>query len=154
MKILLCCVFKVDKIEKKKYERCFVGAYNILKWWLKSKILPLEALLTKSALVCVGLQWFFFQIFMYPGIKKEVEKFHFPVFFKLTELNKKYQRCFVGAYNILKWWLKSKILLLEAFLTKSALVRAGLRWKFFIILMYLDTWILKKNVENSTLQGF
>ena len=57
--------------------------------------------------VCTGLRWSamnFFQIFMYPGmiIKKEVEKFHFPVFFKLTELNKKYQRCFVGAYNILK----------------------------------------------------
>ena len=129
---------------------------SIIHSWLKSKILLLEALLTKSALVCVGLQWIFFQIFMYPGmiIKKEVEKFHFPVFFKLTELNKKYQRCFVGAYNILKWWLKSKILLLEAFLTKSALVRTGLRWKFFIILMYLDTWISKKNVENSTLQRF
>ena len=85
----------------KKYQRHYVGAYKILKWWKKFKLLLFEAFLTKSALVCAEKN---IKIFMYPGmiIKKEVEKFHFSVFFKLTELNKKYQKCFVGAYNILK----------------------------------------------------
>jgi hypothetical protein len=53
--------------------------------------------------VCTGLRWSamnFFSNFHVP--RYDYQKTHFSVFFKLTELNKKYQRCFVGAYNILK----------------------------------------------------
>jgi hypothetical protein len=139
---------------------------------------------------CAGVHWSALKKpnFMYPGtwIYKKVWKFYFAMFSKLPKVGKKYQRCFVGAYSILKWWKKSEILLFEAFLTMSALVCAGLWWKrssnFHVPqtvhkkkyehstlqcfqsyqkwvksirgALYPDTWISKKNVENSTLQRF